>query len=94
MGELQLWVDQNDQNAHFITHYVAPGDGEFARFQPGAGIAMGHDDLKVVEAHRLVQSIVTDQAHGATVEDSLYAAEVIQAMADSARNRRWVKLDE
>ena len=55
---------------------------------------MGHDDLKVVEAHRLVQSIVTDQAHGATVEDSLYAAEIIQAMADSARNRRWVKLDE
>jgi hypothetical protein len=35
MGELQLWVDQDYQNAHFITHYVAPGDGEFARFQPG-----------------------------------------------------------
>jgi hypothetical protein len=21
MGELQLWVDQDYQNAHFITHY-------------------------------------------------------------------------
>mgnify|MGYP007080655710 CR=1 FL=1 len=30
-----------------------------ARHQPGAGIAMGYDDLKVIEAHRLVTSIAT-----------------------------------
>jgi predicted dehydrogenase len=94
MGELQLCVDQDYQNAYFLTHYVAPDDGEFARFQPAAGIAMGYDDLKVIEAHRLVQSIATGQAHGATVEDALYAAEIIEAMADSARNRRWVTLDQ
>jgi predicted dehydrogenase len=94
MGELQLCVDQDYQNAHFLTHFVAPGDGEFARFQPAAGIAMGYDDLKVVEAHRLVQSIATGQAHGPTVEDALYAAEIMQAMAESARSRRWVTLDE
>jgi predicted dehydrogenase len=93
MGELQLCVDQDFQNAYFLTHYVAPGDGGFARFQPAAGIAMGYDDLKVVEAHRLVQSIATGQAHGATVEDALYAAEIVEAMAESARDRRWVTLD-
>jgi predicted dehydrogenase len=51
---------------------------------------MGYDDLKVVEAYRLVQSIATAKAHGATVEDALRAAEIIEAMAESARNRRWV----
>jgi predicted dehydrogenase len=55
---------------------------------------MGYDALKVFVAHRLVQSIATGQAHGATVEDALYAAEIIEAMADSARNRRWVTLDQ
>jgi predicted dehydrogenase len=94
MGELQLCVDQDFQNAYFLTHYVAPGDGGFARFQPAAGIAMGYDDLKVVEAHRLVQSIATGQAHGATVEDALYAAEIVEAMAESARDRRWVTLHQ
>jgi predicted dehydrogenase len=94
MGELQLCVDQDHQNACFLTQHVAPGDGEFARFQPGAGIAMGYDDLKVVEAHLLVESIATGNARGATVEDALYAAEIIEAMGESARNRGWVILDE
>jgi predicted dehydrogenase len=89
MGELQLCLDQDYQNAYFFTHYVAPGDGEFGRFQPAAGIAMGFDDLKVVEAHRLIRSIATGTACGATVEDALYAAEVIEAMAESAASRRW-----
>ena len=90
MGELQLCLDQDYQNARFLTRYVAPGDGEFARFQPASGIAMGYDDLKVVEAYRLVQSIASGKPHGATVEDALTAAEIIEAMAESVRSRRWV----
>ena len=92
MGELQLCLDQDYQNASFQTHYVAPGDGDLARFQPAAGIAMSYDDLKIVEAYRLVQSIATGKAQGANVEDALYAAETIEAMAESARSRRWVTL--
>jgi hypothetical protein len=53
MGELQLCLDQDYQNASFVTRYVAPGDGELGRFQPGSGIALGYDDLEVVEAYRL-----------------------------------------
>jgi predicted dehydrogenase len=92
MGELQLCLDQDYQNASFLTHYVAPGDGDLARFQPAAGIAMSYDDLKIVEAYRLIQSIATGKAHGANVEDALYAAETIEAMAESAQSRRWVTL--
>lgn len=92
MGELQLCLDQDYQNASFLTHYVAPGDGHLARFQPAAGIAMSYDDLKIVEAYRLVQSIATGKAQGANVEDALYAAETIEAMAESAQSRRWVTL--
>jgi predicted dehydrogenase len=29
-------------------------------------------------------------AHGATAEDALSAAEIIEAMAESARSDRWV----
>jgi predicted dehydrogenase len=90
MGELQLCLDQDYQNASFVTRYVAPGDGEFGRFQPGSGIAMGYDDLKVVEAYHLVQSIATGEPHGATVDDALRAAGITEAMAESARSRRWV----
>ena len=92
MGELQLCLDQDYQNASFLTHYVAPGDGDLARFQPAAGIAMSYDDLKIVEAYHLVQSIASGKPYGANVEDALYAAETIEAMAESAQSRRWVTL--
>jgi predicted dehydrogenase len=93
LGELRLCLDQDYQNAYFATHYMAPGDGDFARFQPAAGIAMSYDDLKIVEAYRLIQSIATGKTHGATAQDALYAAEIIEAMAESAQSRRWVTLE-
>ena len=54
-GELQ--VSSGDQYAGQPTSTVfsEPGDGEYAAFQPGAGIAMGYDDTKVVEARNFVQ---------------------------------------
>jgi predicted dehydrogenase len=53
---------------------------------------MGYDDLKVVEASRLVQSIAAGKPQGATVEDALAAAEIVEAMSESARSGRWVTI--
>jgi predicted dehydrogenase len=92
MGELRLCLDQDYQNASFATHHVAPGDGELGLFQPGSGIAMGFDDLKVIEAQHFVRSIATGSPVGATIEDAVRAAELVAAMAESARERRWVQV--
>ena len=51
---------------------------------------MSYDDLKVIEAHRLVRSIATGTPEGATITDALRAARLVDAMAESARERRWV----
>ena len=92
MGELQLCLDQDYQDASFTTHFVAVGDGELAAFQPGTGIAMSYDDLKVIEARRLVQSIADGKPHGATIHDALIAARTVDAMTVSADERKWVSL--
>jgi predicted dehydrogenase len=92
MGELRVALDQGYQDAGYVTRQVRPGDGEFGAFQPGAGIALSFDDLKVIELHRLIQSIATGQPQGATIEDALRAAELIDAMAVSAEQRTWVSV--
>ncbi len=92
MGELEVCLDQDYQNASYSTHFVAPGDGEIDAFQPGSGIAMGYDDLKVIEAKRLVDSIASGRPKGATIHDALIAAEIVDAMLVSSRERRWVGL--
>jgi predicted dehydrogenase len=92
LGELRLCVDQDYQDAAWQTRLVAPGTGELAAFQPGSGIAMGYDDLKVIEAARFVRSIVEGKPYGATIDDAVAAADAVAAMQRSARDRRWVTL--
>ena len=46
---------------------------------------MGYDDLKVVEARRLVERISTGLPHGATIEDVLVTAELVDAMVQLVR---------
>jgi len=89
-GELRLCLDQDYQDAAWQTRLVGPSDGEFAAFQPGAGTAMGYDDLKVVEAHRLLQGIASGTPHGATIDDVVVTAELIDAMVRSYDTKSWV----
>ena len=89
MGELRTCLDQDYQDAAWSTALVGPGMGELAAFQPGAGNAMSFDDLKVIEAARLVESIASGRSVGATVHDALAAACVVDALRSSAAEGRW-----
>lgn len=91
-GELQ--VSSGDQYAGQPTSTVfsEPGDGEYAAFQPGAGIAMGYDDTKVVEAHHFVRAIGGEATDLATLDDALASASVLDAMVASHRTGEWVEL--
>jgi predicted dehydrogenase len=90
MGELRVALDQDFTDAAYATVFCGPADGELGAFQPGSGVPMGFDDLKVVELHRLVQSIATGQPVGATIDDAVRAAELVDAIAQSAEGRAWV----
>ena len=93
MNELQVALRQDGYlNTFSTTRYAQPGDGELAAFQPGANNPMGFDDLKVVEAYRLVQSIAQGKPVGATVHDAVVAAETVDAMIASAESKGWVRL--
>ncbi len=90
MGELRLCLGQDPLDAAWETRLVQAGDGDLAAFQPGSGMAMGFDDLKVVECRALVESITTGEPHGATIDDAVVAAELVDAMVRSYDEGRWV----
>ena len=90
MGELRLCLDQDYQDATWETRFVQAGDGDLAAFQPGSGIAMGYDDLKVIECRRLVESIHSGVPHGPTIDDAVVAAELVEAMVRSYDEKAWV----
>jgi predicted dehydrogenase len=77
---------------HGTTGSSVRGHGEYAAFQPGAGIAMSYHDLKVIEAHGFLSSIADGKAQGATVHDAVRTALVLDAMSESAASGGWVRL--
>ncbi|WP_326719545.1 Gfo/Idh/MocA family oxidoreductase [Streptomyces sp. NBC_00243] len=92
MNELGVSRGTAYQDQPVSTVYVGPGDGEFGAFQPGAANAMGYDDLKVIEAYRFLRSVAEGKPHGATLQDAVHSAAVLDAMARSAESRAWVDL--
>jgi predicted dehydrogenase len=53
---------------------------------------MSYDDLKVIEAYYFLRSIVDGTPHGATLQDAVRSATVLDAMTQSAQSGSWVKI--
>jgi predicted dehydrogenase len=92
MGELGVAAGEGYQNQYVGTEFVGPARGEYAAFQPGAGLAMSYDDLKVIEAANFVRSIADGKPHGPTIADAVHSARALEAMELSARTGRWVEV--
>jgi len=92
MGELGVTAGQSYQDEPVRTVFVAPSDGDFGAFQPGAGIPMGYDDLKVIEAYRFLRSIAEGTPQGATLTDAIRSAEALDAMTRSVESGAWVNV--
>jgi predicted dehydrogenase len=90
--ELVISMGEDYQNQPATTVFAGPGHGEYAAFQPGAGIAMGYDDSKVVEAAAFLRSVLEGTPHGPTLQDAISSAEALEAMVASVATGGWVKL--
>ena len=91
-GELQVSAGDRYAGQPTSTVFSEPGDGEYAAFQPGAGIAMGYDDTKVVEARNFVAAIAGEAPELATLDDAVASATVLDAMVASHRIGEWVEV--
>ncbi|WP_392544616.1 Gfo/Idh/MocA family protein [Oryzobacter telluris] len=91
-GELQVSSGTQYAGQATTTVFSEPGDGEYAAFQPGAGIAMGYDDTKVVEAMNFVRAVAGEAAELATLDDAVASGRALDAMVQSQDNGEWVQV--
>jgi len=92
MGELGVAIGDAAQDLPIATTFVGPRVGDFGAFQPGAAIAMGYDDLKVIEAEAFLRSIASGAPAEASIDAAVAVADVLDALADSASRRTWVSI--
>lgn len=90
MNYLDVCIDDGGPN-HGYTHVAAggPGFGDYARFQPGPGISMSYDDLKVVEGKLFIESVLTGAQLAPSAADAWSAAAVDEAIVASAADGQW-----
>ncbi|MEW6637807.1 MAG: Gfo/Idh/MocA family oxidoreductase [Actinomycetota bacterium] len=92
LNELQLYRFDETGERGYRTVYASPKMGDFERFQPGAGISMGYDDLKVTEAHRFLTSIAEDCQREPGMREIVSAMRVVEAMDRSCESGGWEKV--
>jgi predicted dehydrogenase len=90
MNELERSrLPQDDADEGYTTVLAGPGHGAFAAFQPGAGVPMGYDDLRVIEAAELVASIRDGEQREPGVDEMLATARVLEAIERSSQSGAW-----
>jgi hypothetical protein len=92
MNELRLCLGRGGPHQGYTTVLANAHLGDYARFQPGPGIAMGYDDLKVIEARKFLVAVTGGDQAGSSVADALSAAEVLAAAERSATDATWHKV--
>lgn len=89
MNELSVYLPLESGDAGYARVVMGPQHEPYGRFQPGPGLGMGYDDLKVAEAAQFLQSVVDGKQREPGVREALAAAKVIAALARSAESGSW-----
>ena len=89
MNEFEVMIGEGGTEHGYTTVLVGPGHGEYSRFQPGPGIPMSFDDLKVIEAAAFLSDAALGTQLAPNAADGVRAAETCEAIVRSAASRAW-----
>ncbi len=91
MNELQVQWRQDDEPAQegWTTVLSGPAHPYHRHFNPGWGVGLGYDDLKVIEAHEFLRSVVSGAQGEPGFAEALAVARVQQAIVRSWHSAGW-----
>jgi predicted dehydrogenase len=96
MNELQLQWRNDEQPAEdgWTTVLSGPAHPYHRDFNPGWGIGLGYDDLKVIEAHEFLRSVVAGTQGAPGFAEALAVAHVQQAIMRSWDSGGWEPVEQ
>ena len=93
LNELELCIGRSGAKVGYQRIMANPFMGDFSKFQPGSGVSMGYDDLKVIEAKKFIEAFLGGPKLNSNIFDAVAAARVVTAAEDSANNGKWIKIE-
>ncbi|HSL30855.1 MAG TPA: Gfo/Idh/MocA family oxidoreductase [Anaerolineales bacterium] len=95
MNEIQLYRHTDpDREKGFKTIYIGPEHPGYRAFFSLAGIGLGYNDQKIIEAHDLITAIALGKPAQPDVRFAYQVNKVIDAVDLSCQEHRWVRVSE
>jgi predicted dehydrogenase len=95
MNEIQLYRDSDpDREKGYKTIYIGPEHPGYRAFFGLAGIGLGYNDQKIIEAHELINAVALDQRVQPDVRFAYQVNKVIDSVDLSCQEHRWVRVSE
>ncbi|QLB20789.1 myo-inositol 2-dehydrogenase [Vespertiliibacter pulmonis] len=95
MAELKLYLHSDETSRQgFKTILVGPEHPDYAQFCISAGHGIGFNDQKAVEIRDLVNGIAANDKMWPDFEEGYKVSKVLEAIAISAEQKRWVEISE
>jgi len=95
MNEIKLYRHTDpDREKGYKTVYIGPEHPGYGAFFGLAGIGLGYNDQKIIEAHDLITAVALGQPVQPDVRFAYGVNKVIDAVDTSCREHRWVSVSE
>jgi len=95
MNELFLYRQTDDRAERgYKRILVAPEHPDYAAFFGLQGNPLGYNDLKIIEARRLIEAVASGKPWVADFEFGYKVDRVVEAALISSNEARWVKVEE
>jgi predicted dehydrogenase len=93
MNELNVFLpDGTAAHDGYVRIVSGPNYPFHARFNPATGTGLGYDDLKTIEAHHFLQSVLANKQGEPGLREALRVAEVMAAIERTWTTNRWEEI--
>lgn len=90
MNELEVYLPREDPSHDgYVRILSGPSHPFHSRFNPGPGIGMGYEDLKLIEAFQFLSSVARGEPGEPNFTQALNVARVQQAIIRSWQSEKW-----
>jgi predicted dehydrogenase len=91
MNEVHVYFESdNSIDRGFRRVFLNEGHEGYSALQPAAGIAIGYNDMKVLEVHKLLKAVTQGASYTCNFEFAAKVDATVKALLESAKSNMWV----
>jgi len=95
MNEVNVYFTSDDSaDRGFRNVFLGPDHKGYSAFYPASGIAIGYNDMKVLEAHELLSAITAGTPYACDFEFGWKIDRTVDAILKSAAEKQWVEVEK